>query len=242
MTSLLRPAGEDFASILTSLGYRVRRTPKVAAPATPAEVTLPVETEAQIDAVASEMPEAPAEAAPTPAAFTDADEGATAPAEAAPVAEAAPAAEAAAAPADAEAKPAEAESNPAEPEFDEVWFPGGRRPDNPRHQNRRPPRAANGNDAPAAEGGRPPRRFNNGPRPEGGGKTADNQNKPRFDKPPRKFGDDKKPFEGKPKFNGKRDRDRDDWKEHRPREKRDVPLDPDSPWAALAALRNPKPE
>ena len=32
MTSLLGTAGEDFASILTSLGYRVRRTPKVAAP------------------------------------------------------------------------------------------------------------------------------------------------------------------------------------------------------------------
>lgn len=33
MTSLLGTAGEDFASILNSLGYRVRRTPKVAAPA-----------------------------------------------------------------------------------------------------------------------------------------------------------------------------------------------------------------
>src|SRR5690606_17070627 len=39
MTSLLGTAGEDFASILTSLGYRVRRTPKVAeVPAAP-EVT-----------------------------------------------------------------------------------------------------------------------------------------------------------------------------------------------------------
>ena len=62
----------------------------------------------------------------------------------------------------------------------------------------------------------------------------------RFDKRPKHFGDDKKPFEGK-KYAGKRDRD-EDWKQHRPREKRDVPLDPDSPWAALAALRNPKPE
>jgi ATP-dependent RNA helicase SUPV3L1/SUV3 len=33
MTSLLGTAGEDFASILNSLGYRVRRTPKVAPPA-----------------------------------------------------------------------------------------------------------------------------------------------------------------------------------------------------------------
>ena len=69
------------------------------------------------------------------------------------------------------------------------------------------------------------------------------ENKPRFDKRPKQFGTDKKPFD-KPKFGGgKRDRgEREDWREHRPREKRDVALDPDSPWAALAALRNPKPE
>ena len=75
----------------------------------------------------------------------------------------------------------------------------------------------------AAEGGNPP--------PEA---------RPRFDKrPPKQFGTDKKPFE-KSKFGGKRERE--DWREHRPREKRDVVVDPDSPWAALAALRNPKPE
>ena len=43
---------------------------------------------------------------------------------------------------------------------------------------------------------------------------------------------------------GKRfDKPREDWKEHRPREDRKpAPLDPNSPWAALAALRNPKSE
>src|SRR5690606_4946960 len=43
MTSLLGTAGEDFASILTSLGYRVRRTPKIVAPveAPVAETTAP---------------------------------------------------------------------------------------------------------------------------------------------------------------------------------------------------------
>ena len=73
-----------------------------------------------------------------------------------------------------------------------------------------------------------------GERPQGQGQT-----RPRFDKTRKPFGDDKKPFDGK-KFAGKRDRD--DWKEHRPREKREVTLDPDSPWAALAALRTPKTE
>src|SRR5690606_34006833 len=37
MTSLLGTSGEDFASILNSLGYRLRRTPKAAAPATSEE-------------------------------------------------------------------------------------------------------------------------------------------------------------------------------------------------------------
>lgn len=129
---------------------------------------------------------------------------------------------------------------PAEPEFDEVWFPGGRRPDNPRHEKRqryrRPP---TGGQPPgvegeaAANGGKPPRQFRRPDRDKAaGGKPG---------RPPVGKGDGKS-FNGKGKFNGKRDRERDDWREHRPREKRDVALDPDSPWAALAALRTPKPE
>src|SRR5205085_10358045 len=63
MTSLLGTSGEDFNSVLTSLGYRLRRTPKVAAVEAPAPEAVaaeaptadtikpPVETEAQIDAV-----------------------------------------------------------------------------------------------------------------------------------------------------------------------------------------------
>jgi ATP-dependent RNA helicase SUPV3L1/SUV3 len=126
-----------------------------------------------------------------------------------------------------------AENKPAEPEFDEVWFPAGRRPDNPRHDNanRRGPRRENA-PADAATGDRPPRKFH---RPEGGG-----------GKPKDRSRDGGKPFEagGKPggKPGGKRfDRPKDDWKEHRPREDRKpAAIDPNSPWAALAALRNPK--
>jgi len=246
MTSLLGTSGEDFASILTSLGYRVQRTPKVA---TPEAVTVPAETEAQVDAVADAAtgdaaatvegaaPAEPAGIEATAALETPtADLGTPAPA---PTSESAP--------------------TPAEPQFDEVWFPAGRRPDNARHGGKRPPRAANG-DA-HADGARPPRRFHRdhkpaepGTSPEGaqavgapGDASApqaprpDRPARPRFDKPRKSFGDDKKPFEAK-KY-GKRDRDGgSDWKEHRPREKRDVALDPDSPWAALAALRNPKPD
>jgi ATP-dependent RNA helicase SUPV3L1/SUV3 len=255
MTSLLGTAGEDFASILTSLGYRLRRTPKVAA--VPVEITPPVETEAQIEDLVD---------AQTTEAAMDAVEGAAVEApkaeivaekveEAAEVETAtadlgAPAPEAESTAPAAEAAAADASTAPTEPEFDDVWFPGGRRPDNPRHQNRRPARAdATPGEAPA-EGARPPRRFNRdntAPKPAAadGAEKPQGQARPRFDnnKPRRDFGGDKKPFEGKPKFNGKRsDKPREDWKEHRPREERKVALDPDSPWAALAALRNPKQE
>ena len=49
---------------------------------------------------------------------------------------------------------------------------------------------------------------------------------------------------GKISGGGKRfDKPRDDWREHRPREDRKpAAIDPNSPWAALAALRNPKAE
>jgi ATP-dependent RNA helicase SUPV3L1/SUV3 len=247
MTSLLGTAGEDFASILTSLGYRVRRTPKVTAPvveAPAAEATAEIVTEDKVDAVITEE-------------AMDAVEGA-APAEA-PAVEA-PAVEAAVvetATADLGAPAPEAEKS-AEPEFDEVWFPGGRRPDNPRHERRqRYQRPATGGAPPGAEGAaapaegqperpkhfrRPDRDKSQGDRPQGDRPQGD---RPQGGRPQRRFdnGGDGKPG-GKPKFgNGKRnDKPREDWKEHQPREKRNVPLDPDSPWAALAALRNPKQE
>ena len=214
MTSLLGTAGDDFNSILTSLGYRVRRTPKVAAP--PAEITPPVETEAQIDAAAEAVTNSEATATvegstETPAGVTaeaPAVETATAdlgaappPAESATTTEAATAAEVPAEIGAAPATPTE-ETKPAEPEFDEVWFPGGRRPDNPRHQNKRPHREhANG-----AEGAEacPPRRFNrdyaNGGAPRPAGAAPDKSGaptSPRYDtKRPKQFGAAKNPFEG----------------------------------------------
>ncbi|HWA17410.1 MAG TPA: helicase-related protein [Devosia sp.] len=238
MTSLLGTSGEDFNSVLTSLGYRVRRTPKVAAaPAetpVPAEtapdaVTPPVETEAQIDNALE---------APINAEAIAAVEGTAADA----VTSEAAAVEAATA--DLGAPPPPAEAAPEESQFDEVWFPGGRRPDNPRHDGKprrnfhrphRDPAAspAAGGASPAPNGDRPPRRFERNNKPEGEADRPHANGNGGFKGKPKKF-------EGKPKFN-KRDRD-ESWKEHHPREKRDVPLDPNSPWAALAALRTPKPE
>ncbi|HEY0919539.1 helicase-related protein, partial [Devosia sp.] len=107
MTSLLGTAGEDFASILTALGYRLRRTPKAAGPA-----------------VAAPLPEAAADGvaeAAGNAAAQDAVEGTPAPEEI--QAETLEAAAVEAAAADLGAPPPEAASQPAEPEYDEVWFP-----------------------------------------------------------------------------------------------------------------------
>jgi ATP-dependent RNA helicase SUPV3L1/SUV3 len=251
MTSLLGTAGEDFASILTSLGYRVRRTPKVATPveADTADAADAVTNEAAMDAVEGVTPE-PSAAETADATTNEAAKDAVeseAPTDPVLVAEEAAVAEAAE---DLGASPPHPETiaepaKPAEPEFDEVWFPGGRRPDNPRHEKRqryqRPPTAGA---PPGAEGAapaegekperkqfrRPDRDKANGDRPQGG-------------KPQRRFDNNGDGMHGgKPKFDGKRDKPRDNWKEHQPREKRNVPLDPDSPWAALAALRNPKQE
>jgi len=151
MTSLTGTSGEDFASVLRSLGYRMEKRPKPPEPP-PAEAAAPTEGTATetLAAPAGDAPAADGPAqmssetaaaadAPAPAA-TEAPAEAVAPAVPEPLAEAAPAPEAApvaaAQPAEtaAEAKPAEA--TPAEPEMIEVWRPG--RP--PEERRPRPPR------------------------------------------------------------------------------------------------------
>ena len=146
MTSLLGTAGEDFSSILTSLGYRVRRTPKPAVAVEPEAVTVaPAESGEQV---------AGAVDATTNAAAIDVVEGVT-PAEPAKLeetaqVEAATADLGAAPPAEANTGFAEtaatAPTEPAEPQFDEVWFPGGRRPDtsSPNRSATRPSRSRSG--------------------------------------------------------------------------------------------------
>ncbi|SMQ86328.1 ATP-dependent RNA helicase SUPV3L1/SUV3 [Devosia lucknowensis] len=142
MTSLLGCSGEDFASILTSLGYRVRRTPKTAA-AVPAEASAEVPAlEASLDAVAATVDpvDEPAVIEP-PAPLPDVAEGA--------VPDAAP-----------------ADAAPAEPEFDEVWFPGRRNSEQRRHE----PRGRRDSDAEGQQGRRNDRARPSGKgprRPEG---------------------------------------------------------------------------
>jgi ATP-dependent RNA helicase SUPV3L1/SUV3 len=149
MTSLTGASGEDFASILRALGYRMDRKPKLpeAKPAEPVETKpaespaaeAPTETEAAppSEVVAAETP-APSEGEPTaetawPAALSllpDAEITAQA---------GEPAAEAAPAPAESPQAPAADAAAPAteEPAFIEVWRPAGRAERRP-HRPRRP--------------------------------------------------------------------------------------------------------
>lgn len=269
MTSLLGTAGEDFASILSSLGYRMRKVPKLVLPsaasadeavapeaaATEPEVDAPAEQTADIAEAAVNQAAAVAVEGEQVAAVADepaqieaaaADLGASVPgsgAEAAGAADAAPAV-------------------PAEPELDEVWFPAGRRPDNPRHERRGPahgqrhdgqrsgrgqgqqvPRtegAAPADGAAGAEGTEHKKRFNRPDRPPRPSEDGKPQGRPRFEnRGPRPEGDDRRGFDGKGKPGGKGGKDRDDWKQHRPREDRKpAAVDPNSPWAALLALKN----
>ena len=253
MTSLLGTAGEDFASILTSLGYRVRRHRPLALPVvyrvrrTPkppqAAETPAAESAAGSDAAGAGEAEAVADPAPDQAA-ADADrigpitEAAEEAAEAKVNETAMDAVEGASAETGstdnaetATVDTATADlgaSAPAstEPEFDEVWFPGGRRPDNPRHRQRGRSQTA---DSDEAAGGRkrqgPRRQRGNG---SDAGAPAERQRDGRQR--------DGRALNGKPNRNGS-DRD-----ERPRREKREPVFDPDSPFAALAALRNPKSE
>jgi ATP-dependent RNA helicase SUPV3L1/SUV3 len=151
MTSLTGASGEDFASILRSLGYRLDRRPKPAEPAevkpaeaagetaTPATV---VETTAASEVVSSLslLPEAeliPQVAETAPVAAEAAAAETPAPAEPAAMAAAdTPVADDAA----AKPEPAAAGATPAaEPAFIDVWRPGGRSEHRP-HRPRRQPR------------------------------------------------------------------------------------------------------
>ena len=206
MTSLLGCSGEDFASILTSLGYRVKRTPKVVAPVA-AEASAEAPALEEVLAENPAVPEVVAEAALEAVA-----------------AEAEPAAVALEGEIPAttivESEPAVvADAVPAEPEFDEVWFPGGKRPDAKRHDHRRRPEGENRQRPPAKR------------RPEGEvqdfSKAQHLNPKAKFE--PRGRNDNRKfdkPRDERPKFDKPRP------------EKREAKFDPDSPFAKLAALRN----
>ncbi|MFL6799368.1 MAG: helicase-related protein [Xanthobacteraceae bacterium] len=170
MTSLAGCSGEDFASILRALGYRMERRPKpIEPPPTPA---VPLETNGQVAAdpgtldtprppgaeqavltrVSADEPSAAMEALPSqePPAAPPADALVKVPAADSPPQDLSSSAEAPASAADAAAETPAAESAaPAtQPSTDliEVWRPGGRREEQRRSERKRPRRQP---DAPA---------------------------------------------------------------------------------------------
>ncbi|MCC6949633.1 MAG: DEAD/DEAH box helicase [Bradyrhizobiaceae bacterium] len=233
MTSLAGCAGEDFASILRSLGYRLDRRPPLP-PAPETSETKPPEAETA------------SEPAPEAGAAPSAEES-TAPVEAAseaaaPASEAAPAvteataedAPAESAPADTPAEatasdgaeaptPAAADAAPAEPVLVDVWRPG--RPEGAR----RPPRHR-----------KPPRREVRIPEVAAAAATASGEAQQTQEKPadgnqsPRR--DDRGKHHRKRHRDGQRP-DRPRPQQARPERPRERPVDPNSPFAALLELK-----
>ena len=256
MTSLTGASGEDFASILRALSYRMDRRPK---PAEPAAVSKPAEAASGAEAApALGVPAAEAvldtEASPTVADAEVMPEPVVEQAAEAPGAESRPEQPVAeAAPAPAEAEPAKAVETPEEPAMIEVWRPGGRsehqRP--PRH--RRPQRQPQAQQvaapaegvaaeaAPAGEGqqqaqGRPQRQERQGqqerqhPQQQRERETqrgGDHANRgPRRDRPRR----------GRDEGPGRSEREQYYAKPHGS-DRRSKEPDPNSPFAKLAALK-----
>jgi ATP-dependent RNA helicase SUPV3L1/SUV3 len=188
MTSLVGCAGEDFASILKALGYRMDRRPA------PAEKPEEQKTEAAADAPAAETTEAQADPAPAPE-ITEAPATAEAPA----LTEAE-----ASAPADA--------ASAAEVPMIEVWRPG-----RPREQRKPERKRTPRKEATKADGATPKE-----------GASADER--PRHERREKRGKDRNK---DRRKDYGKRDN-----ANFKPRpERREKPIDPNSPFASLMALK-----
>jgi ATP-dependent RNA helicase SUPV3L1/SUV3 len=209
MTSLTGASGEDFASILRSLGYRMDRKPKPAdvKPTAPVEITpaaagiAPVAAEAVAESAPSSessvsllpnaelMPQAgePAGEAVAIAPAETAAAGA-APAEPAPVE--VPAIGADGAEAGQVGQAAEVAAAPAveEPAFIEVWRPAGRaerRPHRPRRPRRQDAAATpQAPTAPSAEGGEAVAAASTETAAPAAGAAGDAQQRPRRDEQP----------------------------------------------------------
>jgi ATP-dependent RNA helicase SUPV3L1/SUV3 len=244
MTSLLGASGEAFAEILRSLGYRMEQRPKPAeepaaapAQAVQAQVAGPGADQSQSDSEPGDPPGTPPSEEPPVEEPTIEPPEREPPAEtppleepppsdppvAPPVPEEPPVEEPRAAegatdetlsmPADA---PAEPETVAAEPETIEVWLPAPLRTRRePRHRRPAGPRRAE-----AAGDGKEPRRVHTG----GDGKEPRRRHgKPRSDEGKRKAGGPEHFGAPAPQQPQRRARER--------------PVDPDSPFAALAALK-----
>jgi ATP-dependent RNA helicase SUPV3L1/SUV3 len=225
MTSLTGCSGEDFNAILRSLGYRVERKPAPKIEAQPAPAAdVPTEAPAEDEPHVEASPEADAPIA---------EELIAAPADT--PAEALLAEFAAGTPGDNAQATAEAAAEPvmAEPAMIDIWRPGRqehRRPDHQRRPDRNKRSEREGAKAEGAQG------------EAGSGEGRPNEGRPR---PPRRPDrDGTRNFKGGFKGGQKGPR-RDEGAHHQggkparpaPPPRREKPLDPNSPFAALAGLK-----
>jgi len=243
MTSLTGASGEDFASILRSLGYRMDRRPKPpeAAPAPAADASAPTEMTQDVAApVAETAPEEPApapvdsssllpdaELMPAPSIEPSATPE-TEPTVEAPAAETMEASPVDAAPAEA-APPADTPTpavTPAEDAMIEVWRPGARADERRAQRARAKERQARREAAVArkvaaavapADGSAPSGDAQKGDRP-----PRRHHRDHRGDKPQRSPRPERKDMQTSPRP---------------PRERREKAPDPNSPFAKLAALK-----
>jgi ATP-dependent RNA helicase SUPV3L1/SUV3 len=243
MTSLLGASGEDMAVILNGLGYRMERRPKAAvaiAPTPPAEAA---SAEAAVSEPAADagrpgepVPEKPPQEEPPVEEPSIEPPGKEPPPDAPPLEEPPPqeppaeepppeeppVREPTMPPAAAESEPTaeltEASISPAEPEMIEVWRPAPRRPKGEhRPEQRSGSRRRQRGRGPAREGERPAERPSTDVAAQG--QQRERPERQEHERPPRP----------------ERARVRPDRPARPPRER---PIDPDSPFAALAALKN----
>jgi ATP-dependent RNA helicase SUPV3L1/SUV3 len=217
MTSLAGCAGEDFASILKSLGYRLDRRPLLAEAA---KSEAPAVTETASGKAAA--PDVPGEAAPIELGLGGADAQTETPLTSDPAPASGPASEAVANPPSSEAVAAPAETAaPAEPAMIDVWRPG--RAEGPRRPPRRPKPARRDvkiPDAPAAPATQ-----------SADGTTAPT---PAAEQKPRREREQRRPPRRK---EGPRRVERPNEQHMRTPRERDRPIDPNSPFAALLELK-----
>jgi len=259
MTSLTGASGEDFASILRSLGYRMERRPKPAEPepappaaeppqtaqaeiasepAPAALEALAVETPATAGTSASAEPEEPApplpaEVEPPAEAVAPAAPSEGSPAEAAAAMAEAPAAAAPEAAGTETAAPAAevaaVPATPSEESFIEVWRPG--RPEGARPRPRVPRRPPRGAEQkPSVEAQRAGAAASPAPTPAPA-EGARPERPPRQPRPARKPRPDRSDRPPRPPREGGL------FATSAPKERRDKAPDPNSPFAKLAALK-----
>nr|WP_316863376.1 helicase-related protein [uncultured Cohaesibacter sp.] len=219
MTSLLGCAGEDFSTILKSLGYRVERRKIEPTPVEADEAAKPAGEATAEAAEATDASETPAtlEAGDEGASETSAPSETQAPSDSeGPAADEDKSAEAANEPAEEASAEGKAVAEEEEEKWLEIWRPGGRGDKRPNRSGQRPrsgSRSGHGDgqkDGQRDFRGKGGGKRGGGPRSEGGHKGGD---RPR--------GGDKN--RGKPRDQGAR--------------KPEKVADPDSPFAALAALK-----